>query len=123
MKVTDYDSLNSHDLVEKVFVQMTGLTVASSFTSATSYSGQHGQGSITLQFQVVCDTNYYGANCVTFCQPTNSSAGHYTCASDGSKVCLSGWSNPSGNCLTRESFMQQMTCSQVCVEIAMKLQQ
>ena len=100
--MTDDDTLTADDLVDKVFVQMTGLTVSSTFTAAATYAGQHGQGSITLQFQVVCNANYYGSNCATHCVATNNNLGHYTCASDGSKQCLSGWSNPAGNCLTRE---------------------
>ena len=32
---------------------------------------------------------------------TDSSSGHYTCGSNGEKRCRAGWSNPSGNCLTR----------------------
>ena len=63
VRVHDDDTLTADDLVEKVYVQMAGLWPSNSYTAATSYAGQHGQGSITLQFQVVCDTNYYGTNC------------------------------------------------------------
>ena len=104
VKVIDNDIVTADDLVDEVYVSMVGLAVNSTFTTATAYTGQHGQGSITLQFQVVCNANYYGSNCTTYCVATDDNLGHYTCASDGSKQCLSGWSNPAGNCLTREKL-------------------
>ena len=103
VKVIDNDVWpNADDLVDEVYVSMVGLAVSNTFTTATAYNGLHEQGSITLQFQVVCNANYYGSNCTTFCVATDNTMGHYTCASDGSKQCLSGWSNSAGNCLTRE---------------------
>ena len=39
-----------------------------------------------------CAEFYYGApNCSVFCRPTDSCLGHYTCNSNGSKICLPGW--------------------------------
>ena len=42
------------------------------------------------------------------CVNTDSSSGHYTCGSNGEKRCLTGWSNPSGNCLTRTFWSQSV---------------
>ena len=100
MKVVDYDPTNSDDLVDKVFVDMF-LSVSPVYRRYT-FTGNYGRGSITLEFSVICGTNYYGSHCTTHCVSKNSGEGHYTCNSDGTKRCLSGWSNPSGNCLTRE---------------------
>ena len=99
MKVVDYDSSNSDDLVDKVFVDKF-LTIGPSYTRNV-YTGRHGRGSITLEFSVVCASDYYGTSCTKYCRYTDSSAGHYRCNSDGSKRCLAGWRNPSGNCLKR----------------------
>ena len=100
MKVSDEDDFNDDDLVDKVFINML-LSVNPSYTRHI-YTGTHGRGSITLEFSVICATNFYGPSCTTYCVNTNNNAGHYTCNSDGTKTCLSGWSNPSGNCLRRE---------------------
>ena len=99
MKVVDDDRITSDDLVDKVFVDKF-LPISPSYTRNT-YTGKYGQGSITLEFSVVCANDYYGASCTKHCRYTDSSAGHYKCNSDGSKSCLKGWSNPSGNCLKR----------------------
>ena len=102
VEVYDDDNFSSDDHVDSVYAEMTGLAVSSNFTSISTYTGVNGEGSISLQFQVVCETNFYGANCASYCINTNSSSGHYTCDSDGTKTCLPGWSSPSTNCLTRK---------------------
>lgn len=103
MKITVEDiDPGEDDLVDTVIVQMTSLTVQNSFTSAGTYAGANGKGSIDLQFRVTCAETYYGADCTTKCVPTDSSdGGHYSCNSDGSKSCLDGWSGANTNCLTR----------------------
>ncbi|CAI8025224.1 Delta-like protein B [Geodia barretti] len=69
------------------------------------YVGQSENSRITFSFSLSCNTNYYGSNCNTYCRATNDNLGHYSChSSTGAKLCLAGWSNPSGNCLTRELF-------------------
>lgn len=94
---------NADDLVDKVYIQMSTLTVGSTFTAATTYNGSSGAGAITLQFRVLCQYSYYGPNCNTFCQSVdNNTLGHYTCGSNGFKICLPGWKNSTNNCLTRE---------------------
>ena len=90
------------DLVETVIVQVSSLAVMDSYSTATSYSGTNGQGSISMQFRVTCAETYYGSDCSVKCVPIDGSDGHYTCNSDGTKSCLSGWSGSSTNCLTRE---------------------
>ena len=72
-------------------------------------TGAHNRVSVTVQFQRTCDANYYGVSCFTYCVPADNDAdGHFTCdASDGSKLCLPGYSNPDNNC--RDSKLQFLT--------------
>ena len=94
-----------NDLIANIFIDMV-LNPSESFTSMGTYGTGSG-GSITLQFKVTCHTNFYGPNCTTFCIDTDDNTGHFTCGSNGEKLCLTGWSEPSGNCLTRKLNMTQ----------------
>ncbi len=87
------------DHVDDVYADVT-LSPSSSFTSWRTYNGDHGNAAITLRFKVTCSSNYYGRDCATYCVRTDTSRGHYTCGSSGQKICLPGWTNPAGNCLT-----------------------
>ncbi len=100
IRVTDLDD-NPDDHVDNIYVDMS-ISPSSSFTSWRTYVGDYKNSRISLQFRVTCSSNYYGSNCATYCIGINNSRGHYTCAWDGRKMCLSGWSDPSRNCLTRE---------------------
>ena len=57
-----------------------------------SYNGDHGNSRIQLSFRVQCEESFFGQNCTTFCQPTDDSTGHYTCGSNGERICLQGYS-------------------------------
>lgn len=94
-----------HDHVDDVYADVI-LSPSSSFTSLRGFNGDHNNAVITLRFRVRCLTNYYGGDCATYCVRTDNSRGHYTCRSNGEKNCLSGWSNPAGNCLTRELHLE-----------------
>ena len=51
----------------------------------------------------MCQENYYGSSCNTFCSPTDTDGvGHYACDSQGQKKCNAGWKNETNNCLTGE---------------------
>ena len=89
-----------HDLIANIFIDHI-LEPSEDFTSVGTYGRGNG-GNITMQFKVSCDTDYYGLNCGTFCRDTNTSSGHFTCGSNGDKICLPGWSEPTTNCLTRK---------------------
>ena len=97
--VNDIDG-NSDDLVDKVFVQVSSLDLSSNFTDPSEYVGYYGSGNITLKFRVNCGENFYGSQCNIFCEPTDNSTGHYTCNSNGGKVCLDGWTDASSDCTT-----------------------
>ena len=75
-------------------------------SSAMTFTGVQNRVSVTVQFQRTCDANYYGVSCFTYCVPAdNDTDGHFTCdASDGSKLCLPGYSNPDNNCQESKLF-------------------
>ena len=54
----------------------------------------------TFGLSLTCLGHFYGPNCSVYCRPENSSRGHYTCLSDGSKQCLHGYTNTSSDCTT-----------------------
>ena len=101
IKVEDYDLSNPDDHVDNVYATIT-LTPSSSFTSIRTYNGIYGNSRIELSFRLQCSSNFYGSDCATYCVPRDDSGGHYSCGTNGQRICLSGWSGPSNNCLTRE---------------------
>ena len=72
------------------------------FSLQREYTGEHSNSHITFSFSISCDSNFYGSDCATYCVPTDSSQGHYSCdSSTGEKICRSGWTDSDNNCLTR----------------------
>ena len=98
VNVIDRD-VSYHDLIANIRINLI-LNPNASFTSLGKYGTGNG-GSITLQFKVTCNTNYYGHTC-THCTDTDDNTGHFTCGSNGEKLCLTGWSGPTGNCTSRK---------------------
>ncbi len=48
-----------------------------------------------------CPSTFYGPNCTVQCYaPNTCSQGHFSCNSDGTRTCLSGWS-PISTCLIK----------------------
>lgn len=46
----------------------------------------------TFSYRVKCQQYYYGDSCRKRCVPRNDDLGHYSCDSNGTKVCNPGWS-------------------------------
>ncbi|XP_037944015.1 protein serrate-like [Teleopsis dalmanni] len=46
---------------------------------------------ITYRVRVQCAVTYYNTTCTTFCRARDDQFGHYTCGSEGQKLCLQGW--------------------------------
>ena len=61
-------------------------------------TGEHGVAQITVQMFYRCAINFYGSSCATYCQERDDEVGHYTCALDGSRQCLNGYTDPMTNC-------------------------
>ena len=97
VEVTDNDFI-SDDLVDKIYVDIDSLSLSSSFTSYQYYIGDYGRSHIELRFRVQCEAHYYDPDCSRYCVYTDNQNGHYSCDSDGYKVCLDGWFNSSQNC-------------------------
>lgn len=71
------------------------------FTSEMHFNGEFGNSRISLNFRVMCSSNYYGSDCATYCLARDDHLGHYTCDStSGAKICLQGWSGV--DCLDRK---------------------
>ena len=107
VEVFDYDpTRNEH--VDDIYIVET-LSPSSSFTTETWYTGVYGNSEIRLSFRVQCDVTFYGSDCATHCVNTDDDGiGHYTCDSNGQKICLSGWTDANYNCLTRKKFKERL---------------
>ena len=72
------------------------------FPLQQEYTGVHSNSHIVFSFSISCDSNFYGSDCATYCVPTDSTQGHYSCdSSTGEKICKSGWTDSDNDCLTR----------------------
>ena len=75
------------------------------FTAMEGYTGIRNRVTFQVRFRVMCQLNYYGADCSRFCVAKNNVNGHYTCNSDGFIRCLEGFENPQNNCKDSELIM------------------
>ena len=78
------DLINSDDDLDDIFIDRT-LEVSSNFTELEVYTGELNRVTIQMRFRVICQQDYYGADCSIFCVAQNDNMnGHYTCNSDDS---------------------------------------
>ncbi|XP_060552449.1 delta-like protein B [Ruditapes philippinarum] len=63
------------------------------------------QTELEYKYRVQCSSDYYDAGCSTLCRPRDDHFGHYTCADDGSKVCMAGW---------KGAYCDQAICLEGC---------
>ena len=94
--MVDEDGINVND----DFVDLFFIDINTYSSIATTYEGEEGIGNITLGFRLMCTEDYYGPNCTTFCVERDDELGHYTCDSEGNRVCREGYQDPSANCTT-----------------------
>lgn len=85
------------NFLDNIFIR--GYLNVSTMSPVISVTGVCGKVSMTVQYQRVCQSNYYNRNCSTYCLEANDATrGHYTCNSgDGAKLCLPGYEGE--NCL------------------------
>ncbi len=102
MEAFDSDPVFSDDHIDNIFIE--GSLRDNSLSSSMMFAGEQSKITVSVQFQRVCDTNFYGVDCLTRCiAADNDVDGHYTCDSqNGSRICLSGYSNPISNCIESE---------------------
>ena len=86
--------------------------VSSTFSSDTTVN-EGGSNVISLSYatRIECATNYYQSNCSVYCIPTNDTTGHYTCDTNGNKICLPGYTNTSNNCLDGMLYFISLICT------------
>lgn len=56
-----------------------------------NYDSTAANTSISFEYRVTCDSNYYGAGCGSLCRDRDDAFGHYSCDSNGKRVCFTGW--------------------------------
>ena len=60
-----------------------------------------------------CDNGYYPqGTCDTFCEPRDDALGHYTCNSDGTIMCNTGYTDTSTNCVTCTGNFKEPDCTE-----------
>lgn len=104
--VTDDDSPTSGadrvDTYAEKFQNDPARSKAQARTDLKVYTGMRTRTtptSLTVEWKVYCDKDYYGSKCSVHCVPEDSDAGHYTCHPDtGEIVCRPGWESPPDYC-------------------------
>ena len=85
-------------------IDIIDISAASSLINQTSdFTGSRPALPITLtvEWQLFCDTNWYDNDCDEYCvdQDTAIPPAHYTCnTTTGQRICLAGYENPDKNC-------------------------
>ena len=99
MRASDADfDVDVDDFVDDIFINK-ALEVNMSYTTIEEYTGEQRSASLLARFRVMCQDDYYGADCNTFCAAQNDNInGHYTCSQDGAIQCLQGFQNTQNNC-------------------------
>ena len=84
------------------------LAVSADFTPNETYTGINmmvNRVVLDMRFRVMCQQDYYGADCIRFCIAQNDSEnGYYTCNSDGTIQCREGFRNTNNNCREGENL-------------------
>ena len=108
IEVLDDNGVNPNDNPSRILNTQTNLQspqVSGTFSSDTTVN-EGGSNVISLSYatRIKCATNYYQSDCSVYCIPTNDNTGHYTCDTNGNKICLPGYTNTSNNCLDGMSY-------------------
>ena len=94
--------------LDDIFINR-ALEVNTNFTGTERYNGTSiflNRTIVDVRFRVMCQQNYYRADCTIFCEDQNDDVnGYYTCNSDGSIQCREGFRNPSSNCIEGEACL------------------
>ena len=65
---------------------------------------------ILLNYYLHCTTHYYGEQCKVYCKPNNT-IGHYRCDSNGTEICLEGYSEDT-NCTKGKDYTDNILIDQ-----------
>ena len=103
IEVLDDNGVNPNDNPSRILNTQTNLQspqVSGTFSSNTTVNeGGYNVISLSYATRIECATNYYQSDCSVYCIPTNDNTGHYTCDTNGNKICLPGYTNTSNNCI------------------------
>ena len=95
--VWDFDT-DDDDVVD-IFAHQIDIPVGRSLSIPAIFNGRFMIGQIWLGFRANCAENFYGENCTIFCvERDDDELGHYTCDSEGNRVCREGYQDPTNNC-------------------------
>ena len=109
-------------------IDIIDISAASSLINQTAdFSGSRAAHPITLtvEWQLFCDKNWYDNDCGEYCvaRDTAIPPAHYTCnTTTGQRICLAGYENSDRNCSTRKKGPPHNTRSHLfddsyCAEI------
>ena len=101
MEAWDEDVGGSDQLIEKQTVQ--NWLQPSNQWKDIKHNGKNAL--FEYKIKVECDANYYGVNCAKNCEPRDDLYGHFTCDSDGKRVCLDHWQG---------EYCDEPVCSETC---------
>ncbi|XP_062521108.1 delta-like protein B [Corticium candelabrum] len=97
-------------------IDIIDISAASSLISQTSdFTGSRATLPITLtvEWQLFCDKNWYDNDCGEYCvvQDTAIPPAHYTCnTTTGQRICLAGYENSDRNCSTEINECESTPC-------------
>ena len=66
---------------------------------------------ILLNYYLHCTPHYYGEQCKVYCKPNNT-IGHYRCDSNGTEICLEGYSEDT-NCTKGNDYTDRLALSYI----------
>lgn len=82
------------------------LSPSSQWSNELEANGYYNRAQFKIRVRLYCQANYYGSDCSVHCVPQDNNSGHYTCGSNGEKICNTGYTNSAGNCLTRKRYWE-----------------
>ena len=138
MSVTDVD-IDSDDHVDDFIIPFSDQLTAQ-FSPTITQNGVCGRATLEVSIRVTCNGNfapptcnqcitgfqlptcvtcaqdYFPQNiCNVFCQPQDDATGHFTCDSNGNKVCLPGYTDPGTDCTECDPNFQGPNCN-TCIQ-------
>ena len=91
------ETANTYDLIGTTAVILPLSTTDTNMTLSVSSLYYE----LSFQYRSQCAADYYGPQCSVLCVGMNSdSQGHYSCDSEGNRVCLPGYTGLEDNCTT-----------------------
>ena len=84
------DRLSTHDSIEAGITWHESTLIRDSTVMTGDRDGGR-RSTPRVAYRLLCDTGYYGRRCSLSCNPRRDKFGHYSCAENGTRVCVDGW--------------------------------